>query len=95
MRLWVTERYADCHGIMHGEDVARNHRLPIVYNPITNAYEMIGKERITIITMHVHWPTKHADLMECKRIQIEKEKELTEHYRREARKEWNSRRKVR
>lgn len=88
----MIERYAEVRAIPHGQNESRIMRLPIIYNPTTNTYEVEGMRTMRIITMHIHWPSKDQDLLECKKIELSKEKERTEHFRKEARKEWNLKR---
>jgi hypothetical protein len=71
----MEEPYAEIFGFKPGDTKSQIYRLPIIYNSYENAYKIAGAERIKPITIKLHWANREQDLMEVRRLAMQREKE--------------------
>lgn len=67
--------YAEVFGFESGDTKSKTYELPIIYNPHLNVCRIKGIERIKIISIKLYWPTKERDLLQMKRVELQREKQ--------------------
>lgn len=72
----MDEPYAVVFGIPRGSNKSQQVEFPIVLNPNTLAYEMVGIDSMQrIMTTVLFWRTQVKDLLEAKKLRMQRERD--------------------